>query len=98
MVPIFKRGNHSILSNYRPVYLLSAISKVCKRVVSSKLYPQRAPVLNHQQSGFWRGDGTSQQLLRLVQLWSEALDESKYIGVVFFDLLKGFDSVWHRVF
>ena len=54
------------------------------------------PISAHQQSGFWRGDGTSQQLLRLVQLWSEALDESKYVGVLFFDLRKAFDRVWHK--
>ena len=34
--------------------------------------------------------------LRLIQQWSEALDESKYVGVVFFDLRKAFDRVWHK--
>ena len=35
-------------------------------------------------------------LTRLVQQWSESLDASKYVGVIFFDLQKAFDKVWHK--
>ena len=31
-----------------------------------------------------------------MQQWSEALDRSEYVGVVYFDLKKAFDRVWHR--
>ncbi len=96
VVPVFKRGNRSLLTNYRPISLLSTVSKVCERVIYDKLYRFLSPVLSHQQSGFRKQDGTAQQLLRLVQQWSEALDESKYVGVIFFDLRKAFDRVWHK--
>ena len=36
------------------------------------------------------------QLTRLTQLWSEAIHNSDYVGVVFFDLSKAFDKVWHE--
>ena len=36
------------------------------------------------------------QLIRLVQQWSEALADSKYVSTVFFDLRKAFDRVWHK--
>ena len=35
--------------------------------------------------------------MRLTQTLSDAVDEQKYVGVVFFDLKKAFDRVWHKV-
>ena len=51
------------------------------------------PLLSSKQSGFWRKDGTSQQLLRLVQEWSVALVSSQLVGVIYFDLKNAFDRV-----
>ena len=84
VVPVFKRGDRSQLTNYRPIALLSSVGKVCERVVFNQLYHFISPFLSDQQSGFRKKDGTSLQLVRLVQQWSEALDKSKYVGAVFF--------------
>ena len=43
-----------------------------------------SPWLSDFQSGFKQGDGTTLQLTHIVQQWSEAVDESHYVGVVFF--------------
>ena len=96
VVPVFKRGDRSLLTNYRPIALLSSVGKVCERIVYNKLYHFLSPYLSAQQSGFRKHDSTSLQLLRLVQQWSEALDDSQYVGIVFFDLRKAFDRVWHK--
>ena len=96
VVPVFKRGERSALTNYRPIALLSSVGKVCERVVFNKLYAFICPFLSDHQSGFRKRDGTGLQLVRLVQQWSEALDKSQYIGAVFFDLRKAFDRVWHK--
>ena len=34
--------------------------------------------------------------MRLTQTLSDAVDEQKYVGAVFFDLKKAFDRVWHK--
>ncbi len=96
VVPVFKRGDRAALTNYRPIALLSSVSKVCERVVHNKLYPFLTPYLSDMQSGFKKRDSTTYQLTRLVQQWSESLDASKYVGVIFFDLQKAFDKVWHK--
>ena len=48
------------------------------------------------QSRFKKHDSTTYQLTRLVQQWSESLDASKYVGVIFFDLQKAFDKACHK--
>ena len=35
------------------------------------------------------------QLSRITQEWSQLIDQSAYIGALFFDLKKAFDRVWH---
>ncbi len=95
VVPVFKRGDKSLPTNYRPISLLCVISKVQERIVYNKVLRFLNPFLSVKQSGFRKADGAELQLLRLVQQWSEILDKSCYVGAVFFDLRKAFDKVWH---
>ena len=85
-----KKGNRSLLTNYRPIALLSAVGKVYERLVQVQLQKPLSTCLSDNQSGFRKGDSTSHQLFRLVQTWSDALDSRKLVGVVFFDLAKAF--------
>ena len=95
--PIFKKGSHTDPGNYRPIALLPIISKVLERIVHDKLssFLQTWLHVHDSQSGFKKGDGTVPQLLRLCQEWSRHVDNSAYVGILFFDLRKAFDRVWH---
>ena len=88
VVPIHKKGNLKDPGNYRPIALLPILSKVLERIVHNKLSPFLSPWLstNQMQSGLKRKDGTVPQLMRLTQTLSDAVDEQKYVGAVFFDL------------
>ena len=48
------------------------------------------------QSGFIRGDSTTNQLLYIYNDFCRAIDEGKEVRVVFCDISKAFDRVWHR--
>ena len=96
IVPVFKQGDRHNPGNYRPISLLSIISKTMERIVYNKLSKFISPFLSLNQSGFKKKDGTKMQLLRLTQEWFETIDSSNYVGVVFFDLQKAFDRVWHK--
>ena len=87
-VPVFKRGDRSKTTNYRPISLLCIVSKVLEKLVSHRLAPFLQPLISSRQSGFQKHDGTVFQLLWLVQRWSEALDASEQVGVIFLDLKK----------
>jgi hypothetical protein len=47
------------------------------------------------QSGFTRSDSAINQLLFKTNAFGKALDEGKEIRVVFCDMSKAFDRVWH---
>ena len=47
------------------------------------------------QSGFMPRDSTVNQLVHLYHVFSEALDKRKKLRIVFCDISKAFDRVWH---
>ena len=63
ITPVFKSGDKSLVSNYRPVFLLSCTFKVLERLVYDKIVHFIAPSISCSQFGFMKGRSTLQQLL-----------------------------------
>lgn len=97
VIPIYKKGSRNLVDNYRPVSLLSCIGKLFERIVFKYLfnYLRDNDILSRFQSGFMPGDSTVNQLVHLYHIFSEALDQRKIVRVVFCDISKAFDRVWH---
>ena len=95
--PIPKGGDRTAVSNYRPISLLSNINKVLERIVCKHLYNHflENDILKPLQSGFIPGDSTVNQLLFLYNAFCKALDAGKEVRVIFCDISKAFDRVWH---
>ena len=98
VVPVHKKGDRTNTSNYRPISLISCIGKVFEKCVFKHLHNYL--VSNHKltpvQSGFTPGDSAVFQLADLCHTFSRAVDEGKEIRVVFCDISKAFDRVWHK--
>ena len=84
---ILRRNNRQLKSNYRPVSLLNAFSKIIEKVLFIRLYNFLLDIsfLNALQSGFRPGDSTVNQLVYLV-----------HNEMVYLDISKAFDRVWHK--
>ena len=95
---IFKGGESTSVPNYRPISLLSCLEKVCERVVFKHLYNHFHDnrILTPLQSGFMPRDSTTNQLTFLYNSFCLALDSGKEARVVFCDVSKAFDRVWHQ--
>ena len=97
MCPVPKGRDLSIISNHRPISLLSNLDKTLERLVFKHLYnPFRENnIIISFQSGFTPGDSTVNQLMYLYNTFCQALDSGKEVRVVFCDIKKAFDRVWH---
>lgn len=95
--PIFKKAEEFFSSNYRPISLLSAIAKVFERVVFKHLFNFFKDTFKKtlDQSGFLPGNSTVTQLVEIYNQFCKAVSEGKEIRVVFLDISKAFDRVWH---
>ena len=95
---IFKKGNKAIAGNYRPVSLTSIVCKIMERIVRDKIIEHMNinNLFTTKQYGFMAGRSTALQLLRVLDEWTEALDEGKAVDCVYMDYQKGFDTVPHN--
>ena len=63
IVPVFKKGNKEEVVNYRPISLLSLVSKIAERCVFAHFYSFIAGNIYPLQHGFVKGRSTITQLL-----------------------------------
>ena len=92
-----KGENPASSVNYRPISLLSNLDKTLERLVFKNLYNHFRDnnKITSFQSGFIPGDSTVNQLTYLINTFCQALDSGKEVRVVFCDITKAFDRVWH---
>ena len=98
IVPIPKSTSKSNPSDYRPISLLSIVSKLLERYVYSLLWEhiiEHAP-LSGSQWGFQKGKSTVLSLLLATHEWHSLVDRQKDVMCVFFDFQKAFDTVPHH--
>ena len=98
VIPIPKTSAHSSSpSDYRPISLLSLVSKIFERHVFNVLSNiiSANNILCNNQFGFRAGFSTECALLAVTHHWLNTLECNKSICAVFFDLSKAFDSVPH---
>ena len=96
VVPIPKSGCSKNPANYRPISILSVLSKLLKKHVHNLLlhFNTVAPLSQHQW-GFTAGKSTTAALLSFTHNCQSALDSGGEVCSVFFDLSKAFDKVPH---
>jgi len=92
IIPIFKSGNKSIVSNYRPISLLCIVSKVLERIIYNKVIISISNQISTSQFGFMKGRSTLQQLLIF---FKDIYEHNTQTDVIYLDFSKAFDRVPH---
>lgn len=97
--PIYKGGNRTDVSNYRPVTLLPVISKVLERLVTDRLmkHLEENNLLSIRQHGFRRSHSCLSNLLLTLDDWTSAVDNGLSTHVCYLDMSKAFDRVNHSI-
>ena len=99
VTPIFKEGERSKLSNYRPISVLPILSKVFEKIAYKQIYEyfEKHSILNNNQYGFRCRKSTTQAIMNLMQYLYSNIDSGKTVFSVFLDFRKAFDSVDHGI-
>ena len=97
VTPVYKNGKRQELSNYRPISLLSNVSKIFERIIHNKMYAylMSNDLLTPRNSGYKSNDSTVSQLTAICHRVYTALEDKKEARMVFLDASKAFDRVWH---
>ena len=98
IVPIPKLGDSANPKNYRPISLLSILSKIFERHIRCLLMEHviKRNLISESQWGFLSGRSTTAALLSVTDCWHKHLEAGREVCAIFLDLQKAFDSVPHR--
>ena len=99
VIPLFKSGSLNSIDNYRPISVLSTVSKIMERAVYDQLseYLEQQGLLSESQYGFRKGYNTEIAVTVFTDNIRRAIDSGKMTGAVFIDLRKAFDTGEHKV-
>ena len=98
VTPIYKKGDKSLPSNYRPVSLLSCCGKLFERIILKHMYNffMSNDLLYKYQSCFLPKHSTTYHLIDIYHYICQAVDHGQHSCIVFCDISKAFDRVWHK--
>ena len=87
-------------SSYRPISLLNTISKILENLILKRMHEHidKHDRFNPDQFGFTKGHSAVQQLVRVSDVISSAIQRKYITGTVSLDLSKAFDTVWQEAF
>ena len=99
VIPIFKNGEVSCISNYRPISLLPSLSKIFEDVILDQLtdYLIKNSILCSKQFGFRSGYPTELAALRLIDRIISHLDAGRIPLHIYIDLSKAFNTLDHAI-
>ena len=98
IVPIPKGDDKSNVTNYRPISLLSILSKILERHMYWQIATHLeicSPISLHQW-GFQPKKSTTAALLDVYNTWAMEIDRGNEVCAIFLDLRNAFDLVPHR--
>ena len=98
VTPLHKKNSKLEVGNYRPISVLSSLSKVLEKAVHMQVeeHCNRHNLLYQLQSGFRGNYSTNTCLIYLHDLIRKEISNGKVVGVLLLDVQKAFDSVDHQ--
>jgi len=100
ITPIFKFGNETDITNYRPISILPTISKIAEKSLAEQLikHLNNSPYKLHpMQFGFRAKHSIDTANCFLLENIKLKLDKGGVVGAVFLDLRKAFNTVNHNI-
>lgn len=93
--PVFKKDDNLDKTKYRPVSVLTCISKIFEKTINQQLSDHFYANYARNLSAYRKNHNTQAVLLKAVDDWKRALDDGNIAGALLMDLSKAFDVIPH---
>ena len=95
IIPLHKKNDTLSVENYRPVSILSPLSKVLERIIYDQVYHYvtRNKILHKNMHGFRKNRSSLTAFLQLYDKWVKAANDGNVSGAILIDLSAAFDWV-----
>ena len=99
ITPIYKSGPTNNTENYRPISVLPVLSKVLEKATHAQLfkYLEDNNLISKFQFGYCAKRSTQVAATILLDNIRKEIDKGKFVGAVFIDLSKAFDTISHSI-
>ena len=96
---LHKKGDNNDPSQYRPVSILTIISKIFERSAVDQLvtHYNSHNLLNPRQHAYRKYHSTTTILFELIESIKKHIDHGNYVAIASLDLSKAFDSLAHNL-
>jgi hypothetical protein len=86
------------VSSYRPISLLSCLSKLFEKVIQKRIntFLEDSGAIPPHQFGFRPKHSTCHQIQRIVETIVRGFERKEHSTAVFLDVSQAFDKVWHE--
>ena len=99
VLPLFKKGDESLPCNYRPISLLSSLSKVFEKVLYKRMvkFFNKNNLFTPAQYGFRPKYSCANAIAEITDFIRDEIDKKTYGIACFIVLQKAFDSLDHKI-
>jgi hypothetical protein len=97
VVPVFKKGDSTIVSNYRPISILNKFSDMFEFTIYDNLFNFCKNRLNPAQHGFRKSNSTTINLITFLNSIMPSVSTQGQTDLVYFDLSNAFDISPHNI-
>ena len=99
VVPLYKGKEHFLETNYRPISLLTTMSKILEKIVYQCVYRflQDSGQIYDNQYGFRANHSCEHAIGQVVGSLVKNMENRLYSVCILLDLSKAFDTIEHRI-
>ena len=99
VVPVYKTGARSDVSNYRPISLLASFSKIYEKLMHNRIvdFMEANNSLYEMQYGFRSGRSCEHAVLKAQSVLLDSLNRNQISLLLLIDFSKAFDKVEHSI-